>query len=115
MPRQIGGFRARVEYLPVAALLRMFTAMPLERAVKVGALLGSMVMRLDLGNRPIAIRNLEIAFPELDRDARLKILAAMYRNWGRGIGEGPHSGELNRDNIEQFVTYDGMENMNHAL
>ena len=39
----------------------------------------------------------------------------MYRNWGRVIAEWPHSGELNRANIEKFVTYDGIENLNHAL
>jgi lauroyl/myristoyl acyltransferase len=115
MPRQIGGFRARLEFLPVAALVRIFTAMPVERAVKAGAALGSIIMRLDLGNRPIAERNLEIAFPELDRDARLKILIAMYRNWGRVIAEWPHAGALNRGNVEQFVTYDGIENLNQAL
>jgi len=115
MPRQIGGFRANLEYLPVAALIRMFAAMPVERAVKLGASLGSMIMRLDRGNRPIAVRNLEIAFPELDRDARLKILIAMYRNWGRVIAEWPHGEALNRANIENFVTYDGLENLNRAL
>src|ERR1039457_3667466 len=115
MPRQIGGFRASLEYLPVAALVRMFAAMPFERAVKVGASLGSMIMRLDFGNRPIAIKNLEIAFPELDGDARLKILADMYRNWGRVIAEWSHSGELNRANIENYVTYDGVDNLNHGL
>ena len=115
MPRQVGGFRASIEYLPVAALVRVFAAMPLERAIRFGASLGAMIMRFDLGNRPIAIRNLEIAFPELDRDARLKILAAMYRNWGRVIWEWPHSGELHRTNIESRVTYDGVENLNHAL
>jgi Kdo2-lipid IVA lauroyltransferase/acyltransferase len=115
MARQIGGFRARIEYLPVAALMRLFAAMPRERAIRVGASLGSTIMRLDFGNRPIAIKNLEIAFPERDRDARLKILAGMYRNWGRVIAEWPHSGELNRGNIEKFVTYDGIENLNHAL
>jgi Kdo2-lipid IVA lauroyltransferase/acyltransferase len=115
MPRQISGFRARIEYMPVAALVRMFAAMPLERAVKVGASLGSMIMRFDFGSRPIAIKNLEIAFPELDRDARLKILAGMYRNWGRLIAEWTHSGELNRANVEKYVTYDGVENLNHAL
>ncbi len=115
MPRQIGGFRANLEYLPVAALVRMFAAMPVDRAVKMGASLGSIIMRFDLGNRPIAIRNLEIAFPELDRDARLNILTAMYRNWGRVIAEWPHSGELNRRNIGNFVTYDGIDNLNAAL
>jgi KDO2-lipid IV(A) lauroyltransferase len=115
MPRQIGGFRSGIEYLPVGALVRMFAAMPLERAVRMGASLGSMIMRLDFGNRPIAIKNLEIAFPELSRDARQKILGDMYRNWGRVIAEWPHSGKFNRDNIEQFVTYDGIENLRHAL
>jgi Kdo2-lipid IVA lauroyltransferase/acyltransferase len=115
MPRQIGGFRANLEYLPVAALVRMFAAMPLERALKVGASLGAIIMRLDVGNRPIGIKNLEIAFPDLGAKARLKILADMYRNWGRIIAEWPHSGALNRDNIEKFVTYDGVENLREAL
>jgi KDO2-lipid IV(A) lauroyltransferase len=115
MARQVGGFRANLEYLPVAALVKMFAAMPLERALKVGASLGSMIMRLDVGNRPIGIKNLEIAFPELEREARLRILADMYRNWGRIIAEWPHSGALNRDNIEKFVTYDGVENLREAV
>src|SRR5271166_2902420 len=112
MPRQVGGFRASIEYLPVAALVRVFAAMPIERAIRFGASLGAMIMRLDLGNRPIATKNLEIAFPELDRDARLKILAAMYRNWGRMIAEWPHSGELDVSNIGNIVNYDGVENLN---
>src|SRR5580704_10427802 len=115
MARQVGGFRANLEYLPVAVLVRMFAAMPLERALKVGASLGSIVMRLDVGNRPIGVKNLEIAFPELAAGARLKILAGMYRNWGRIIAEWPHSSALNRDNIERFVTYDGVENLREAL
>jgi KDO2-lipid IV(A) lauroyltransferase len=115
MPRQVGGFRASLEYLPVAALVRMFAAMPLQNAVKLGASLGAMIMRLDFGNRPIATRNLEIAFPDLKEDARLKILADMYRNWGRVLGEWPHAGELNRANIENYVTYDGIENLHHVI
>jgi len=115
MARQIGGFRARLEYLPVAALVRMFAAMPLANAVKLGASLGAMIMRLDMGNRPIASKNLEIAFPQLRREARLEILTAMYRNWGRVIAEWPHAGELNRANLANFVTYDGEENLKHAL
>jgi KDO2-lipid IV(A) lauroyltransferase len=115
MPRQIGGFRASLEYLPVAALVRMFAAMPLASAVKLGGLLGAMIMRMDFGNRSIATRNLEIAFPNLSADARLKILADMYRNWGRVLGEWPHAGELNRANIENYVTYDGVENLQQAL
>jgi KDO2-lipid IV(A) lauroyltransferase len=115
LARQVGGFRAGIEYLPVATLVKIFATMPLTRAVRMGASLGSMIMRLDFGNRPIAIKNLEIAFPELTPAARLKILGDMYRNWGRVIAEWPHAGTLNRDNIERIVTYDGIENLHHAL
>ena len=115
MPRQIGGFRAQIEYLPVSAMVKMFASMPVERAIRIGAAFGSIAMRFDLGNRPIAMKNLELAFPELDKDSRLKIVTGMYRNWGRVIAEWTHSGELNRSNIEKFVTYDGVENLNHAL
>ncbi|HVN29476.1 MAG TPA: lysophospholipid acyltransferase family protein [Candidatus Binataceae bacterium] len=115
MPRQIGGFRAGLEYFPVAGLIRAFAAMPLQRAIRMGASLGALIMRLDFGNRPIATKNLQIAFPELDADSRLAILRDMYRNWGRVIAEWTHASALNRDNIAQFVTYDGEDNLRHAL
>lgn len=93
----------------------MLAAIPLERAVWIGAHLGGLAARVDRFNRPIAMKNLEIAFPELDRAAHLKILDGMYRNWGRMIAEFTHSRDLDRSNIEKFVTYDGMDNLNHAL
>ncbi|HYA34801.1 MAG TPA: lysophospholipid acyltransferase family protein [Candidatus Binataceae bacterium] len=114
MPRQIGKFHASVEYAPIAAFVRLMAKMPLERAVRLGARMGGTVMRLDIMNRPIAMRNLSIAFPDLTSAARLKILRAMYRSWGRMFAEFAHSHELDRSNIEQFVTYDGFENLEVA-
>jgi KDO2-lipid IV(A) lauroyltransferase len=115
MPRQAGALRARLEYLPISAMVRTLSAMPLQRAVTVGASMGAMAMRLDLPNRKIALKNLSIAFPALDRAAQLKILAAMYRNLGRMMAEWTHLRELDRANIENYVTYDGIENLDHAL
>ena len=48
--------------------------LPLERAIAAGARLGDIAMALDRFNRPVAMRNLEIAFPELGSGARLEIL-----------------------------------------
>jgi Kdo2-lipid IVA lauroyltransferase/acyltransferase len=77
--------------------------------------MGALAMRLDRFNRPVAMKNLAVAFPELDRRAHLSILDGMYRNWGRMMGEWTHFGELNRGNIERFAVYDGVENLRHAL
>ncbi len=89
-------------------------ALPLNRAIKAGARLGEIAMALDRFNRPVAMRNLEIAFPELSPDARLAILRGAYRNWGRMIAEWTHFGELTRENIKRFVTYDGREHWQEA-
>jgi len=83
--------------------------MPLERAVRAGARMGAWAMQIDRPNRPIAIKNLEIAFPEKSGIERLGILRAMYRNWGRMLAEWTHFGELSRANIERVVTYRGKE------
>jgi KDO2-lipid IV(A) lauroyltransferase len=114
MARQIGGIRARLEYGGIALLGSGLGVLPLERAIVAGARLGDIAMALDRFNRPVAMRNLEIAFPELGSGARLEILRATYRNWGRMIAEWTHFGELTRENIKRFVTYDAREHWDEA-
>ncbi len=65
-------------------------------------------------NRPIALKNLEIAFPEMTPAARLGILRRMYRSWGRVLAEWTHLPELSRANIEQVATYEDKENWDEA-
>lgn len=114
MARQIGGIRAQLEFGGVALLCAGLGVLPLERAIKAGARLGEIAMALDRFNRPIALRNLEIAFPKLNVKARLQVLRAAYRNWGRMMAEWTHFGELTRENISEFVTYEGRKHWEHA-
>ena len=114
MPRQIGAVQARIEYTGVTAVTAALRAMPLERAVRAGARLGGWAMNFDRPNRPIALRNLEIAFPEMTAEARLGILRKMYRSWGRMLAEWTHFGELSRANIERVATYEGKEHWDEA-
>ena len=111
MPRQIGSVQARIEYTGISAVTAALRAMPLERAVRAGARLGGWAMKFDRPNRPIALKNLEIAFPEMTTLARLNILRAMYRNWGRVLAEWTHVDEVGPENIQRYVTYDGFENL----
>ena len=71
-------------------------------------------MNFDRPNRPIALKNLEIAFPEMTQAARLNILSKMYRSWGRVLAEWTHLPELSRANVEQVATYEGKENWDEA-
>jgi len=109
MARQISGARARLEYTAFAAARRMLAALPLPAAMRVGAALGTLAMKFDRINRAIAMRNLELAFPDADLARRLAIVGGMYRNWGRVAAEWAHFGEINRDNIGRFAVYDDAE------
>jgi KDO2-lipid IV(A) lauroyltransferase len=114
MARQIGTVKARIEYTGIAAVTAALRAMPLERAVRAGARLGGWAMNFDRPNRPIALKNLEIAFPEMTPAARLNILRKMYRSWGRVLAEWTHLPDLSRANIERVATYEGKENWDEA-
>ena len=114
MPRQVGLLRARIEYGAIAALAAPLRALDLERAVRLGARLGAVAMRLDLFDRPVAMRNLEIAFPALSRSRRLAILHGAYENWGRMLAKWMHFRSLTPDNIERFVSYRRIENWRRA-
>jgi Kdo2-lipid IVA lauroyltransferase/acyltransferase len=115
MPRQIGPTRARIEYAAIAALLAPLAAMGRERAIRAGARLGALAMSLDRFNRRIAMRNLEIAFPERSVPERTRILRETYINWGRTLAEWMHFSSLDRSNIERYATYRGLENWERGI
>jgi KDO2-lipid IV(A) lauroyltransferase len=115
MPRQISGWEARLEYLPIGVSVRALRAMPLARAVRFGARLGGLAAALDRFNRPVAIRNLTLAFPELEAGARLAILRDSYRNWGRMLAEWVHFGSLGPDNIADYVSYENRDYWDAAI
>lgn len=115
MARQIGALRGWVEWAGMAPPWAILRALPLERAVRVGAALGGFAMGLDRANRPIALRNLTIAFPAMSEAERLALLRDTYRNFGRMAAEWVHFYELNPANIDRFVSYVGLEHWQSAL
>jgi lauroyl/myristoyl acyltransferase len=74
MARQIGRLRAWAECAAFSAPWALLRALPLERAVRAGAAIGSIVLAFDLYNRSIGRRNLELAFADLKREQRAAIL-----------------------------------------
>ncbi len=114
MPRQVGAVRAWIEAIALAPPWAVLRGLPLAAAERVGAATGALVMALDFHNRAIALRNLQIAFPELGRDAHRDILRRTYRNFGRMMAEWVHTFDFNRTNIARYVTYAGREHWDEA-
>jgi KDO2-lipid IV(A) lauroyltransferase len=115
MARQASGAAVRVEYALFAAGRGTLRALPLPKAAAFGVCLGAITAAGDRFNRPVAMRNLEIAFPDWTYGQRLETLKAMYRNWGRMAAEWCHLHELTAANVGRFVHYEGLENWKRGL
>lgn len=115
MPRQHRGSLAHLEYAGFRTLRAALSRLPLDSAVRIGAAMGPLAMTLDRRNRAVAMRNLEIAFPEMTLQARDAILLGMYRNWGRMAAEWAHFRDLTRSNIAQYVSYEAREHWDEAM
>jgi KDO2-lipid IV(A) lauroyltransferase len=115
MARQTSSAAAHAEYSLFVAGRGTLRALPLQSAVSAGACLGSIAAALDRFNRPVAMRNLEIAFPDWPPGQRLATLKAMYRNWGRMAAEWCHMHELTAANISRFAHYEGLEHWQRGL
>jgi Kdo2-lipid IVA lauroyltransferase/acyltransferase len=115
MARQSSGASARIEYALFAAGRSTLRALPLRQAAAFGAGLGAITAAVDRFNRPIAMRNLEIAFPDWPAGQRLETLKAMYRNWGRMAAEWCHIDELTPETISRIAHYEGVENWKRGL
>ena len=106
--------RNRLEYLPVALLVRLIGALPRPMAHAFGILLGRLVYRLHPRLRRVGLRNLELAFPDKTLKERRKILRGVYVSLGRLLGEVclfPHYTPVE---AAQVAVYQGFENFEAA-
>ena len=76
----------RLEALGFDLLGLLFALMPIETASSLGAAVLRLIGPLSGANR-IAERNLRIAFPDLDAQARRRLLVAQWENLGRLTAE----------------------------
>jgi KDO2-lipid IV(A) lauroyltransferase len=105
----------RLQALAVRSLLAGLGALPLPWALRFGALIGEALYRLAVPYRRIALKNLEIAFPEKTPEERHRILRASCRNLGRLAAEFCHLPNLDRRALAEIVTIDDPAAWEEAL
>ncbi len=86
----------RIQAIGARALMLIFRILPLDTASWFGGWLARTLGPLT-GAHKTAVRNLAAAMPEYDDAARAKIIADMWDNIGRTVGEYPHLGALIND------------------
>jgi KDO2-lipid IV(A) lauroyltransferase len=96
-----------LEYAAARALLSGLGVLPRAFAVASGRALGHVAYKLASGLRRTGMRNLELAFPEMDVREREKILRGSFVSLGRQLGEVSQFPRANAERLREVVEYDG--------
>ena len=95
--------------------MRAVAILPHPVQVRIGALLGWMLARIQRRQRRIAARNLEICFPELDVAERSRLLERHFRSLGLSLVEMAIAWYSPAATIRRLVHVEGREHLDAAL
>ena len=106
--------RENLEYALVWISLRTLGALPrpISRAFGIGVGIVAYVLMGRL--RKVGMRNLEIAFPQMSKAQRCRIVFQVFIGFGRHLAEFCMFPRYTRENAREVATYDGFENYEAA-
>ncbi|HZZ40053.1 MAG TPA: lysophospholipid acyltransferase family protein [Acidobacteriaceae bacterium] len=102
--------REALEFAFAWALLNGIGALPRPLARRVGAGLGAVAWWIMPRLRRTGLRNLELAFPSMTPEERVRVLRALYRHLGWQLAEFCQMAGYTRENTRALIRYEGLEN-----
>lgn len=106
--------RHRLEYAAVWLLVRSLQVLPRPLARAAAITLGYAVYVLHPRLRGVGMCNLEIAMPALPKRARRKIVRGVFVSLGRQLAEFCRFPKYTKENVNEVIIYDGIENFEAA-
>jgi Kdo2-lipid IVA lauroyltransferase/acyltransferase len=107
--------RHRLEYAIAWVFIKIIGALPRPLARAAGISLALAVYVLHPRLRRVGMRNLELAFPQMSRRQRAKIVRGEFISLGRQLAEVCLFPKYTRQNVNRIVVYDGFENFERAF
>jgi KDO2-lipid IV(A) lauroyltransferase len=106
--------RRKLEYAAAWPFIKILGAMPrpLSRALAIG--ISQVVYLLHFRLRQVGMRNLAMVLPEKSEAERASILRGVFASLGRQLAELCQFPKYTPENIDEVVTYDGLENYERA-
>jgi len=96
-------------------LLRLLALLPFPLMLQLGRLLGALLRHLPIGFVRIARRNLELCFPQLNRQARERLLDRHFASLGIALLEIPLAWWSSPKRFDRLVRVEGREHLEAAL
>jgi KDO2-lipid IV(A) lauroyltransferase len=106
--------RQRLEYAAAWPFIKILGILPRPLARAFGISLGWIIYFAHVRLRNVGMRNLALAFPEKSVAERARILRGEFTSLGRQLAEVCQFPRYTRQNVEQVVVYDGLENYEQA-
>jgi Kdo2-lipid IVA lauroyltransferase/acyltransferase len=106
--------RRRLEYAAAWPFIKILGILPrpLSRAFAIA--IAQAVYLFHVRLRRVGMRNLELAFPEKSEAERRRILRGEFTSLGRQLAEVCQFPKYTRENVDEVVVYDGLENYEQA-
>ncbi len=114
MGKKNSKFKTKTELYAVRSLLGTIGALPLETSMRFGKAVGKFLAKRFPKLQKTAERNLEIAFPEMPRPAREKIIHGTFESLGRHLGFVSHFRRFKHEDIRHLIEIVGRENFDKA-
>jgi len=107
--------RRKLEYAAAWPFIKILGILPRRLSRAFAIALAQAIYLLHVRLRHVGMRNLELAFPEKTRAERARILRGEFTSLGRQLAEVCQFPRYTRENVEQVVVYDGLENYERAF
>ncbi len=106
--------RRKLEYAAAWPFLKIMGILPrpLARAFAIG--IAQLVYLLHFRLRQVGMRNLSMVFPEKNQTERKHLLRGVFTSLGRQLAELCQFPRYTRENVDEVVVYDGLENYERA-
>jgi Kdo2-lipid IVA lauroyltransferase/acyltransferase len=106
--------RRKLEYAAAWPFIKLLGILPrpLSRAFAIA--LAQLFYLFHVRLRRVGLRNLAMAFPEKSEAERARILRGVFTSLGRQLAEVCQFPKYTKENIDEVVVYDGLENYERA-
>jgi Kdo2-lipid IVA lauroyltransferase/acyltransferase len=106
--------RRKLEYAAAWPFIKILGAMPRPLSRAFAICISQVVYLLHFRLRQVGMRNLAMVFPEKSEAERARILRGVFASLGRQLAELCQFPKYTPENIDEVVTYDGLENYERA-
>ena len=99
----------------IDSAFKLMSFIPFKKAQLAGKVLGSIAYLIPMSRKYVALENIRKSFPHMNEAAAKQLLRHVFIHFGRVFLEIPHIRKLSRENLFDYVDFEGEEQLKNAF